>query len=202
MIILDYDSKQHRQILHACVLALKHGKSVVYPTDTSYGLAVDVTNPKALQRLKQIKRPNLPKFIHVIVPSVSHGQNMGKWNKDAIKLSKKFWPGPLTIIIPLRTGKGTIGLRYPNNRIAHDLAHKLGRPISATSANISGKGDCYSLNDILKNFRGQKHKPDIIINAGRLPKRKPSTLSKIDGSIVTILRHGPITEKQIKNALK
>ncbi len=202
MIILDYDLRQHKQIIHACVLALKHGKTVVYPTDTSYGLAVDATNKKALQRLKQIKRPDVPKFIHVVVPSVGYGRNMGKWNKDAVKLSKKFWPGPLTIIVPLRKGSGTIGLRYPNNRIAHDLAYKLGRPVSATSANRSGQTDCYSLNDVLRNFRGQKHKPDIIINAGRLPKRKPSTLAKIDGQTVTILRHGPITEKQIKNALK
>ncbi len=202
MIILDYDPKKHKQIIHACVLALKDGKTVVYPTDTSYGLAADMNNKKAVRSLFRIKGRDWNKLIHVVAPSVGYARKIGRWNGIANKLSKKFWPGPLTVIIPISRKPGSIGIRYPKNRVAHDLAYKLGRPISATSANRSGQKDSYSLSDIMKHFRDQKHKPDIIIDAGQLPKRKPSTLVKIDGDDITILRRGPITEKQIKNALK
>lgn len=202
MIILDYDKKRHKQIIHACVLALRHGRSVVYPTDTSYGLAVDMANKKAVKSLYQIKGRDFNKLVHVVVPSVIYARKMGEWSKAALKLSKKFWPGPLSIVVPLRRKKGTVGLRYPKNKIAQDLAYKLGRPIAATSANRSGQKDSYSLQDILQNFRNQTHKPDIIINVGRLPKRKPSTLVKIIGENIEILRHGPVSEKQIKTALK
>jgi L-threonylcarbamoyladenylate synthase len=202
MIILDYDPKKHKQIIHACVLALKQGKTVVYPTDTSYGLACDMSQPKAVTRLLKIKGRAADQLISVVAPSVDYARKMGVWNKAARKLSKKFWPGPLTIIIPLSHRRGTIGIRYPKDKIAHDLAYSLGRPISATSANRVGQKDCYSLSDILKNFQNQKDKPDIIINTGRLPKRKPSTLVKINGNTATILRSGPITKKQIQNVLK
>jgi L-threonylcarbamoyladenylate synthase len=85
----------------------------------------------------------------------------------------------------------------PNNKIALDLAKFLKRPITATSANVSGKNDCYSAHEIISQFQNQKNKPDIIINAGTLPKRKPSTIVKIQNHNVEILREGPISKKQI-----
>jgi L-threonylcarbamoyladenylate synthase len=202
MIILDYDRKKHEEIIHACALALKDGKAVVYPTDTTYGLAVNMANKRAVKRLYQIKGRDFNKLTHVTPPSLAFAQKMGVWSQAARKLAQKFWPGPLTIIIPQKNKKSTIGLRYPQNKIALDLANKLGQPISATSANISGQPDSRSLNDILRHFEKARHKPDIIINAGRLLQRKPSTLVKISGKEVEILRRGPITGTQIKNFLK
>lgn len=199
MIILDYDRKKHKEIIHACVLALKDGKTVVYPTDTSYGLACDMANKKAVKQLNQIKGRSFDKRFTLIAPSIGYARKMGEWSTIAIKLSKKFWPGPLTIVVPLKRQSGTIGIRYPKNQIAHDLAYKLGRPISATSANLSGQPDSYSLRDILRHFGRAKHRPDIIINAGSLLKRKPSTLVKIVANKIEILRRGPISEKQINN---
>jgi len=202
MIIIDYDRKKHGQIIHACVLALKDGKTVVYPTDTSYGLACDMTQPRAVKKLYAIKGRDFDKLIHMVVPSVEFARQVGEWNSLIAKLVKAFWPGALSIVVPLRAKKGTIGLRLPDNLIARDLAKVLDRPISATSANQSGQPDSYSLKDILNNFQKAKHKPDIIINAGRLPKRKPSTLIKVEGLEITILRRGPVSEKQIKSILK
>lgn len=202
MIILDYDARKHRQIIHACVLALKDGKTVVYPTDTSYGLACDMTNQRAIKRLYRLKGRDFNKLMHEVVPSVAYAKKVGIFNGIAHRLSRKFWPGPLTIVVPKRTGKATIGLRYPKNRIALDLAKRLGRPISATSANRSGQKDSYSLSDILDNFSQAKIKPDIIINAGKLPRKRPSTLVRLRDGQVEILRKGPVSKKQIEQAIK
>jgi len=212
MIILDYDPKKHKQIIHACTLALKGGKTVVYPTDTSYGLACDVTNAAALRRLYKIKGRSFNQPVHIVVPSLAFAAKAGEWSGPAKKLAKAFWPGPLSLVLPLKakdrylkklgSNTGTVGLRYPKHKLANDLARSLGRPITATSANRLGQPDSYSLADIMENFAGAKHKPDIIINAGRLPKRKPSTLVKVQAEEIKILRPGPITQKQIfKTAL-
>ncbi len=215
MIILDYDEKNHKNIIRAVTLALKHGKVVAYPTDTSYGLAVDITNKKAVDLLYKIKDRPKKQPIHLVVSSVSEAKKISVWNKYADKLAKNFWPGALSLVLPLASksisiaqfsgGTGTIGLRMPDNKIAMDLVKALGRPIPAVSANPAGKNagvDSYSAQAIIDQFDKQKYKPDIIINAGRLPKRKPSTLIAIsDDGNHTILRHGPITETKIKKTL-
>lgn len=215
MIILDYDENNHKNIIRAVTLALKHGKVVAYPTDTSYGLAVDITNKKAVDLLYKIKDRPKKQPIHLVVSSVSEAKKISVWNKYADKLAKNFWPGALSLVLPLASksisiaqfsgGTGTIGLRMPDNKIAMDLVKALGRPMPAVSANPAGKNagvDSYSAQAIIDQFDKQKYKPDIIINAGRLPKRKPSTLIAIsDDGNHTILRHGPITETKIKKTL-
>jgi L-threonylcarbamoyladenylate synthase len=215
MLIIDYKKKHHKKIIDACVLALRKGKTVAYPTDTSYGLAADACNIKAVKKLFQIKKRGFNKPVHIVVPSAPYAKKIARWNPVAEKLSHTFWPGALTLILPLvgeglkpsptmkklSANTGTIGLRMPKNQIAMDLAKFLGRPITATSANLSGQIDCYSVGDIIAQFKNQTYKPDIIINAGKLPKRKPSTMVRIVNGEIKILRRGPISEKQIKSLL-
>lgn len=192
---------------------LKQGGTVVYPTDTSYGLAVDATNLKAVKKLYRLKGRNFKKPIHVIIPrSHLHTVPYASINNAARKLIKKFWPGPLTIVLPLKAkgkswqmlsaGTGTIGIRLPNHKIALDLVKKFGKPITTTSANISGGPDCYSIAEVEKQFAKSKIKPDFYLDGGRLPKRKPSTIVSLVGGYVKILREGPISKKQIDTILK
>jgi L-threonylcarbamoyladenylate synthase len=211
MIILDYSKKNHKEIIKVCVHALRAGKILVYPTDTSYGLACDITNPKALAKFYKIKERSFKKPVHVIAPSLGFAKRITEWDKRAQTLAQKFWPGPLTLVLKIKAedkhlkllsaGTGFLGLRMPNNIIAWELAQAFRKPLPATSANPSGEKssgyDSYSLKDILKQFADKKYKPDIIINAGTLPRRKPSTLVKIDGDKIEILRPGPISKKQI-----
>jgi L-threonylcarbamoyladenylate synthase len=211
MIVLDYQKKYHRQIIRTCVNALKKGKAVVFPTDTSYGLAVDATKISAIKNLYKIKGRDFNKPVHVVVPSVGYARRLVKWNGAASKLTKKFWPGALTIVLGLRAkgqalsrlsaGTGFLGVRAPKNKIALDLSKILKRPITATSANRSGKPDCYSVDEVISQFKKSKYKPDIIINAGKLKHRKPSTVVKIDDNQLEILRPGPISKKQISPGL-
>jgi L-threonylcarbamoyladenylate synthase len=207
VIIIEYSKQNHKHIIHACAQALRDGKSVVYPTDTSYGLAVDANNIRAIKKLYQIKGRDFKKPIHVVIPSLGYGKQIGQWNKIAEKLAKKFWPGPLTVVVPIKNQKskiknlsaktGFIGLRLPKNQIALDLSKILKAPITATSANVSNQPDCYSADEVIKQYKNQKFQPDIIINVGKLPMRKPSTLVKVDGDQIQILREGPVSKKQI-----
>ncbi len=202
MIIVDYKKKYHKKIIHSAVFALKQGKIVAYPTDTSYGLAADAENMDAVMKLYRIKGRQFIKAVHIVVPSIGYGKKIVQWNKTASALVSKFFPGAITLVLPLKSknqgykllsaGNSTIGLRMPANEIALDLAKFLKRPITATSANVSGKPDCYSVSDITHQFKNKRFKPDIVINAGRLIKRKPSTVVKIDGDRLVILRQGPV----------
>lgn len=217
MIIIDYKEKNHKDIIRACVKALKQGKVIVYPTDTSYGLGCDASNKKAVLKFYKIKERGFNKPVHVVVPSIKFAKTAGVWELSATKLAKKFWPGAVSLVLPYNlpnlsntlkpsikrfaAGTKTVGLRMPNNFIALDLAKNLGKPIPATSANPAGGYDSYTAKDIVDQFKDKKYKPDIIINAGKLKKRKPSTLVKISQGQIEILRPGPISLKQIQKAL-
>jgi len=211
MIILDYQKKYHKQIVRSCVAALRAGKVIVYPTDTCYGLAVDALNTAAVKKLYKIKERDFKKPLHVVVPSLLYAQRISHWNSVASLLVKKFWPGPLTLVLPLAiknetlkilsAGTRTVGLRMPDNALALDLAQVLKKPITATSANpsfiLSGGYESYSAQDVVKQFKNKKFQPDIVINAGKLAKKKPSTVVKVFEDHVDVLRAGPITKKQI-----
>lgn len=216
MFVIKYQKKEHKRIIQACTRALKSGQVVAYPTDTSYGLAADASSPAALKKLYRIKERASIQPMHVVVPSLGFAKTAAKWDSRAAILAKKFWPGPLTLVLGLKSkalglkmvsaGTKTLGLRLPNHPIALDLAKFLGRPITATSANpsahLSGGYDSYSARDVLVQFEKKRARPDIVIDAGRLPRRKPSTMVKIEAGRISVLRPGPVSEKQIFQALK
>ena len=202
----------NNQIIQS-VRILKRGGIVVYPTDTAYGLAVDATNAKAVKKLYQLKGRNFKKPIHVIVFR-DYCNTVVYCSKAAKKLIEKFWPGPLTIVLPLKAkgkswkmlsgGTGTIGIRYPAHKTAGRLVEALGKPITTTSANVSGGSDSYSISQVKKQLKKviSRYSTNIyFLDGGKLSKTKPSTVVSLVGR-VKILREGPISKKQIEKALK
>ena len=199
--------------LKVAVRSLKDGKSVVYPTDTCYGLAVDADNAKAVKGLFLIKGRAARKPVHVIVGSLDQAKKLALFDAKALLLFKKFLPGPLTLVLKMKpkiknreswkrlsAGTGTLGIRMPDNKIALALARGLGSPITTTSANISGKRSAYSIEEVYLQFRVRKLKPDVVINALSLPEVKPSTIVDLTGRNVRILREGPISSNAIIKA--
>jgi L-threonylcarbamoyladenylate synthase len=189
---------------------LKDGGVVVYPTDTAYGLAVDATNLTAVKKLYALKGREFNKPIHIIFPSVDWLKKNVKLDKASLKLMNRFLPGPLTIVAKLKSRnrglnkiKGTtgIGLRLPDNSTAQALCEAFGKPITTTSANLSGLPSTYSIAAVKKQFAKSKLKPDFYLDGGRLKKIKPSTIVSVVNNNVTILREGPISEKEIKKAV-
>ncbi len=212
MIVIDYNKKHHKKIIDACVLALKKGKVLAFPTDTSYGLAVDISNLKAIRRLYKVKGRDSKKPSSIVVPSVEYVKKITEWNKISQDLAKKFWPGALTIVAKLKakSGKlqvisantGFLGLRIPKNNIALDLVKGLAGSITATSANVAGRPDCYSVEEIIGQYKNNKLKPDIIINAGKLKKIKPSTIVKVVSNEAEVIRQGLVNVSAVIKKLK
>ncbi|NBS41969.1 hypothetical protein EBS80_04930, partial [bacterium] len=116
-------------------------------------------------------------------------------------LTEKHWPGALTVVgkvgRALASGAvrsdGTVALRVSSHPVAKALAAGLGRPIVATSANVSGLSSCYSIRTFLKQIHDAKHpEPDFVIDVGPIPRRKPSTLVAVVNGKVAVLRQGTV----------
>ena len=191
--------KPDKQSIRKAVEFLKEGKVIVYPTETCYALGCDATNEKACKRIFEIKKRSKEKKLPIIVANLKMAKEYAYFNKDALKLAKAFWPGPLTLLLKKKrklsrfVGKG---IRVSSNQIARELSKKLGKPIVATSANISGRENCYSIKEVLK----QGIKADLYLDAGKLKKVKPSTIFDVEKRV--IVRKGPISLKEIMKILR
>jgi L-threonylcarbamoyladenylate synthase len=181
---------------------LKSGGVVVYPTETSYGLGCDVTNAEAIARIFAMKGRPAVKAIAAILPSNDWGEKYGlQWPPVLRALADKYWPGALNIVLPIRGSvvpskyvlDGTFAVRHSSHTIASALADGAGVPIVSTSANISGEPDQYSAQAIYDRYMQQTLRPDLVFDAGEIPKTAPSTLVKLsDDGTVVVLRQGEI----------
>ena len=190
------------------VKVLQQGGIVAYPTDTAYGLAVDATNAAAVKKLYKLKGRGFNKPIHIIPPTRVSIAKLVKLNPQTVKLIDNLMPGALTLVLPLKAsgqswkllsaGTKTLGIRRPKHKLALDLAMLLGKPITTTSANLSDKPNTYSIPEVKKQIK----KGVYYLDGGKLKPNKPSTVVLLTGRRVKILREGPISETQIKRALK
>jgi len=181
--------------LDAAVKALQKGQTIVFPTETSYGIGCDATNQSAVDKIYKIKGRTSDKPLLVVAPTVAMAKKYLVWNNTIESLANQFWPGPLTIIGKVKSLKskvkslsvgvvatdGTIAIRVTAFPALQKLAEKLSHPIVATSANLSGAGDVYSAAEAIKMFAEQKNQPDIILDYGELPHRPPSTIVRVVG---------------------
>lgn len=195
-----------KKIIQAAVNYLKKGGVIVYPTETAYALGCDATNMWVVRRVFKIKKRPLGKTLPLIAGSLAMVKRYCRLAGLEQKLAKKHWPGPLTLILRYKTQKTryklakgvmakdkTVAIRVSGGKIARALSRRLGRPIISTSANLAGGGECYSVPEVKKQLGRQ---PEILIlDGGRLKKRKPSTIAKIKDGRVEVLRQGSIKIK-------
>ena len=191
-----------RAIIEKAARLLKEGAVVIIPTETSYGIAVDATDETAIKKIAPVKGHPEEKNISVIVANLEQAKNFGKINEDAEKLVKKFMPGPLTLVVekkpnvPNALAEHTIAFRISSNRIANAICEQVGHAITATSANLHGRPNIYSAREVVKEFN---NRVQMIVDAGDLPRNAPSTIYDLANK--KVMRHGPVTELQIKQAL-
>lgn len=180
---------------------LKNGGLVIYPTETLYGIGADATNKNAVEKLSKYKNRPFGKPYSIAVVDQKMAEDYVILNKTARDLYKKFLPGPLTIISRGRhnvapgveSEDGTLGIRIPDYKLVIDIVKNLGRPITSTSANASYKKRPYKISDILENISNkQKKLIDLIIDAGELPRRDPSTVIDTTLDEPITLRQGEI----------
>ncbi|EKE13128.1 MAG: hypothetical protein ACD_13C00093G0042 [uncultured bacterium] len=199
MRIIKADKK--RNFLDEIIDVLKSGGLVIYPTETLYGAGVDATNASAVQKLTAYKNRPLGKPYSIAVQDIKMAEKYGNINKSAKKLFDEFLPGPLTIIVRgkhklakgVESEDGKVGIRISSHQLVHDLLVKFGKPITATSANVSYKKRPYKISDILDNLSQKQIKLiDLIVDAGTLPTRDPSTVIDTTFDEPTTLRQGQI----------
>lgn len=183
------------------VAVLRKGGVIVYPTETAYGLGADAYNAEAVKKLRSVKQEPAESPISVIVADLQQAKRIAKIDHSAEKLIAKFMPGPLTLVVekkkkvPNELSGKTIAFRISSNKFATALCKEFGSAITATSANIHGKPAIYNGDKAIKEFLG---KVDLVIDVGKLPKCKVSTIYDVGKG--KILREGKIKERQIKKA--
>ncbi|MFA6521407.1 MAG: L-threonylcarbamoyladenylate synthase [Candidatus Gracilibacteria bacterium] len=186
--------------INEVVGVLKAGGVIVHATETCYGFACDAFNEDALEKLYKLKQMDFDKPVSLLVASLKDAKKLGLFNKRAEELAKKYWPGPLTIIVRrkkalpkfLNPKAKTVGIRVPGHKLSLELAKKFGSPLTTTSANISGQPSPYSVSAIKKQFKGAKLKPDLILDSGRIPTNPPSTIIDCSGKVLKVIRQGSI----------
>ena len=187
-----------KKIITGAVQILKKGGVVMYPTDTAYGLAADIEGGAGIENIFKIKGRIKQKTLPLIAGSRAMADKYVNWTPMGKKLAKKFWPGPLTLVLESRISRkhiikqSKIAIRVPDNKIAQMISKNIGRPITSTSANISNHPECYSAAEFLNQAIGNKWLPDLILDAGRLKKRKSSTIVDATGKKIIIMRKGAI----------
>ncbi len=185
---------------------LLQGGVVLFPTETAYGLAADAMNAAALRRVSEIKGREPGKTPPLVVANLAMAEAYVVIPDVIRPLAKKHWPGPLTVVgkvgRALASGAvradGTVAVRVSSHPVARALAAGLGRPVTATSANVSGLSTCYSVRTFLRQVRAAGHRePDFIIDVGPIPHRKPSTIVTAKKGRVVVVREGSV---KIQNA--
>ena len=170
------------------------GGVIAYPTETFYGLGADAANEKAIRKIYDLKGRNFNNPISVIIDCEDNLYSLvAEVPAVALKLMQAFWPGPLTIvfkasgkILPILTaGTGKIGIRISSGSAAMAIAQKLGHPLTATSANLSGAPECSTAEEVLQQIGD---KIDAIVDWGKTAGGKGSTIIDITSNPPQILR--------------
>lgn len=189
-------------------IVFKRGGLIAYPTETFYGLCVDPFNKVAIERLFTLKGRSAESPISVIIAdNLMLKEVAAEVPPAAEALIKRFWPGPLTIIFKagpkvlpeLISSTGKIGVRVSGSPVARRLSKELSSPITATSANPSGKKPPDSAQEVMEYFNGSI---DLLIDGGRLPGRLGSTIVDVTKKGIKVIREGEVPADELLKALK
>ena len=188
------------------IAALRASELVVYPTETFYAIGADAFSSTALRRLFQVKGREPGRPVGLIAADTAMAFSVAREvSIDARRLADAFWPGPLTLVLPARdniapelAGADGVGVRVSPNPVARALGAGIGRPITATSANLSGTAPTSTLEEARAGL-GEKVK--VYLEGGKLMASSPSTVVGVSRSGWKMIRVGAISESQIAIAL-
>lgn len=182
----------------AIVSILKKGGVIIYPTDTAYAIGCDARDQEAVKAIFEIKGRNQSKALPLIASDISMVRQWCELAGQAEELADKYWPGPLTLVLPVKQEglsgdvrhEGTVAIRVPGNKIARDLSRECGAPIVSTSANKSGDKNPYSLEEVRASLGEAMEKVNRVIDAGPLPPHGVSTLARLERGKIEVIRPG------------
>jgi L-threonylcarbamoyladenylate synthase len=207
MIRLRIDSSQpDPAILAEAAAVIRAGGIVAYPTDTLYGLAVDPWSSQALERLFLAKGRPADRAVPLVASGESGADAAGPFTPRARALAGRFWPGPLTLLVPAEAclapavhgGTRLVGVRVPDSVVARALAAHAGGLITATSANRSGAPASANPEDLLS----LGHDVDMLLDAGFAPGGAPSTIVDATAEPPRLVRAGAVPWERVLEFLK
>jgi L-threonylcarbamoyladenylate synthase len=193
--------------LASAVEALKRGHVIVFPTETLYGLGADALNEAAVEKVFQLKGRDSDNPIPVLVANQGMLDTLvANLPTTAQRLIDRYWPGPLTLVLPGRknipkylcNSSGGVGVRISSQPIATLLVNGLGRPLTATSANLSGKEPARTLQEAEKYFA---HHVEIFVDGGTLTSKTGSTVVEVMEDNIRIIREGEINAYELRQVL-
>jgi L-threonylcarbamoyladenylate synthase len=185
---------------------IKHGGLVAFPTETVYGLGADAFNAMSVAKIFETKKRPFFDPLIVHISSIDDLPKLTSETYDSVfLLAEKFWPGPLTIVLPkaaevpdiVTAGLDTVGIRMPDHKVALDLIRESGSPIAAPSANRFGCISPTSADHVIK----QLSEIDYVLDGGRTTIGIESTVILLKGNQIKVLRHGAVTSEEILKAI-
>ncbi len=205
--IYNWSENINENELDNCIEVLRNGGIVIFPTETVYGIGTNAYCEKSVEKIYEIKERPEEKPLSILVSNVNEISKYAIINNSMEEqIIKNFMPGPITIILEKRpevfnyitSGKNTIGIRIPDNKIILKILEALKLPIVAPSANISGYPSGIELNEILPDF---ENKVDICIDGGKSELSESSTIVQVVDNEIKVLRQGKILKQDIENIL-
>lgn len=191
-----------KENLSEIVGMLLEGKVLVLPSESSYGISCDATNQSAVKKIFAIKGRSSDKPFLLVVSSIDMAKKYLEWNEKIDELAKKYWPGPLTIVgkstissglAPSVISKdGTVAIRVTAYAVIAELVDIIGVPLVSTSANIAGNTALYASERVINTFFASDSKPDFFYDIGDLLEKTATTIVKVSGDVVEVLREGEI----------
>jgi len=180
---------------------------VAYPTDTFYGLAVDPRSSEAVSKLFRVKRRSPSTAIPLIASSIEQAERVAIFSPADIRLAQRFWPGPLTLVMPARPGLAdailaggtTVAVRVPAHPIACALATEFGFCITSTSANESGEPPAVTADDVVSAV-GERI--DLLLDAGPTAGGPPSTVVEMTAEGPRLIRAGAVLWDRVLESLE
>ncbi len=203
-VVLRIDPKEpYEGDIVRAVEFLEKGEVIAYPTETIYGLGADVLSRKAVKKIYDLKARDYGLPISILVADVAMLREYVKEvPEQALSLMRKFWPGALTILFPasdkipkgLVTNTGRVGMRISSHPVAAALVKKFGKPITTTSANLSGFPPSLSVKHIQKYFGD---KIPCIVDGGECEPSRGSTVVDVGEETMRIVREGRIPADEV-----
>lgn len=203
---VDASNPDEKVLEHAAKLLVK-GEVIVCPTDTGYAFAANALDSRAVAKVFHLKARPFSNPIHIAVNSVAEAEKYAFFNDAAHFLAAHYLPGALTIVLPKKDiipsilvgGLSSVGIRIPDNKVILRLAEIAHLPLTATSANVSGKPGTYSIDEVNTQFGENLKQVAMVLDQGLLKTREVSTVVDLSITPPQLVRQGGIGWVKIRD---
>ncbi len=205
--VLDARTDPHEVVIARTVQVLKRGGLVALPTDTVYGLAANAADDRAVRRIFEVKGRVRDNPLPLLIASADElAKVANQVPESAQRLAEKFWPGPLTMVVPksarisdlVTAGRASVAVRVPDYPLIQAILQHCPFPVAVTSANLSGQPALIEAGHVAEVFADRL---DLLIHAQPCPGTAPSTVIDLTTSPPTLLRAGPITIAEMRGVI-